>query len=320
MKKKSPPYPIIAAIALGAIGVFLYMKHESDQRAAAEANLQKMRADLQAQIDAAKAAAVPPPVVAEAPDTRGMRKVLYATQPIDPGVRINRNFFETKLTPADILPDAYTDQNDVTGWFATRNIEKGDALTPRNVGKELPFMEGRITPGMRALSLQVFNGGEQNNTGGFAVDGDRVDLLMSRLSEDGSKVYDTQLVMQNLKVLFVPGSPIKTNQTQGINPAPTPGSSVAVTFEVTPEQAQALVLLSQAKEVRFSMILRSRRDVSQIKTKPFVGYDYYDNPRRLQKTVDKSIERVQELGKEIDEQEKKQGQGNTNETSTPKSP
>ena len=36
--------------------------------------------------------------------------VLYATQPVEPGVRISPAFYEKKLTPVDILPDAYYGQ------------------------------------------------------------------------------------------------------------------------------------------------------------------------------------------------------------------
>ena len=63
-----------------------------------------------------------------------------------------------------------------------------------------------------------------------------------------------------LNVLYIPGPTIKTDKTDGITPAQPPGNGVAVTFEVTPEQAEALIYLSGLKNAQFSMILRSRRD------------------------------------------------------------
>jgi len=319
VKKKSPPYAIIGAAVLGIIAVFIYLQHEKSVQAAAQAAMDKARADAQAAIEKANQQK-PAPSVNEV--QTHMRKVYYATQPIDPGVRISASFFETKLTPDNVLPDAYTEgpNVDLVGWFATRTIEKGDPLTPRNVGKVLPFMEGRIAPGMRAVALSVFNGGDPNATGGFVVDGDKVDLLATRITTDGNYQYDTQLFMQNLSVLYVPGTPTKTEETSGVNPIASAGQ-ISIMVEVTPEQAQALIHMTHSKNMRLSMILRSRRDTTEAKIKPFVGMDYIENPKKLQTMTDKSITRVDELGKQIEEEEKKQGQGNTNETApTPPSP
>jgi Flp pilus assembly protein CpaB len=305
VKKKSPPYAIIGAAIFGILAIFLYIQHDNAQKAAAQAQIDQAKKDAQALIDQANAKAQP--VVESAPTD--MRNVLYATQPVDPGVKISPAFFEKKLTPNSILPDAWTDSTDIVGWFATRKIEKGDPLTPRNIGKSLPYMSQRITPGMRAVALPVFNA-EDNLTGGFVVDGDKVDLLYTT-------GVQTQLIMQNLNVLFVPGSIIKTDKTDGINPSPAGGGPISVTFEVTPEQAEALIFMSQGSGGKFSMILRSRRDPDEVKVKPFVGSEYSENLNKVQRTTDKSIQRVQDLEKKIEDEEKTQGQGNTNETPPP---
>ena len=173
MKKKSPPYAIIGAVILGIIAIAAFVKYDKDQKAAAQAAIDaKAKAD-QALIDAANQHPNTPVTITPT----DMRQVLYATQPVAPGVKINPAFYEKKLTPKDILPDAYTGDSDITGWVAIRSIEKGDPLTPRNIGKSLPYMSQRISPGMRALALPVFNA-EDNNTGGFIVDGDKVDLFV----------------------------------------------------------------------------------------------------------------------------------------------
>jgi Flp pilus assembly protein CpaB len=317
VKKKTPPYAILGAVALGILAIVFFYHWKSTQDQAAADAVAKAKADLQAQIDDLKAQKQ----VTVTPTDTNVRNVLYATQPVEPGVKISSAFFEKKLTPTDILPDAYTDQSDIVGFYAIRKIEKGDPLTPRNIGKSLPYMSQRITPGMRALSLNVFNA-EYNDTGGFVVDGDRVDLLYSVNTVTGDFKVNTQTVMQNVQVLYVPGSQIKTDKTDGINAIPTPGEQIAVTFEVTPEQAQALVFMSNVKNAKFSMILRSRRDSTELKIKPFDVRDYdLSNLKKVQKTVDKSIDRVNELTKEIEDEEKKQSpQGTTNETPTPTPP
>ena len=316
MKKKSPPYAIIGAVLLGIVCIVLLVQWKKAQDQAAADAVAKAKADAQAQIDAANAKAAPTVV----PTPTNMRNVFYATQPVEAGAKISSAFFEKKLTPNEILPDAYTEQSDIVGFYAIRNIEKGDPLTPRNIGRTLPYMSQRISPGMRAVALTIFNA-EVNNTGGFAVDGDRVDLLFSTLSQDSAFILKTELVMQNLNVLYVPGPKIESDQVQGVVPAPPPGDPISVTFEVTPEQAQALVMMSQVKNGKFSMILRARRDKSEIKIKAFAAEDYAGNLQKIQKTTDKSLARVQELAAKIEAEEKTQGsQGNTNETPNPTPP
>jgi Flp pilus assembly protein CpaB len=316
VKKKSPPYAIIGAALLGIVAIVAGIQWKKSQDAAHQAELAKARADMQDQINAALATKAP---IIQQTDTN-MRNVYYATQPVEAGAKISSAFYEKKLTPNDILPDAYSDQSDIVGFYAVRNIEKGDPLTPRNIGKSLPYMSQRITPGMRAVALPIFNA-EYNFTGGFIVDGDKVDLLYSTTTHVDDLKVNTQTIMQNVPILYVPGPRIESDEVNGIVPAPPPGDAISVTFEVTPEQAQALVFLSSVKEGRFSMILRSRRDSSQLKIKPFDArdYDLYDL-RKVQRTVDRSVDRVNALSKEIEAEEKAQGQGNTNETTTPTPP
>jgi Flp pilus assembly protein CpaB len=316
VKKKSPPYAIIGAALLGIIAVVAFVQYKKVQDQATAAAIAAEAAKRDQEVADLKAKTQ----VTVTPTATNMRNVYYATQPVEAGAKISSAFFEKKLTPNEILPDAYTDQSDLVGFYAIRNIEKGDPLTPRNIGKTLPYMTQRISPGMRAVALTIFNA-EVNNTGGFAVDGDRVDLLYSTLSPNGAFIIKTELVMQNLSVLYVPGPKIESEKVEGVVPAPPPGDPISVTFEVTPEQAQALVFMSQVKTGKFSMILRARRDKSEIKIKPFVDVDYYGNLQKIQRTTDKSIARVQELAAKIEAEEKTQGsQGNTNETTTPTPP
>jgi len=308
VKKKSPPYAIIGAVILGLVAVYVYHQIQLKQAADQQAAIAAAQAAANAAIAAAQKATPQASVNIQPTDMRG---VLYATQPVEAGVRISPAFYEVKLTPNEILPDAFTDKSDVVGWFATRKIEKGDPLTPRNIGKSLPYLSQRISPGMRAITLPIFMGGDVNNTGGFVVDGDRVDLLYTPLV--GKTELNTQTVLQNLTVLYVPGPQIKTEEMDGITPVPSAGV-ISVTFEVTPEEAQALVYLSNGNlNGHFNMILRGRDDNTAPKIKPF-DLDNYDWPNlsKLQKTIDKSDDRVKQLAAQIEATEK--SQGTTNET------
>jgi Flp pilus assembly protein CpaB len=308
VKKKPNLLPFILAglLFLVAVAALYHWQTVKDQQAQAALDAQKA-ADAQALADA-QAKQIN---VTQTPTN--MRTVLYATQPVEPGNRISPAFYEKKLTPVDILPDAYTDQADITGWVAIRHIEKGDPLTPRNIGKTLPYLSQRIPPGMRAISLPIFNA-DVNDTGGFVVDGDKVDLLYTVATPDGDTKINTQTVLQNLSVLYVPGPPTKTDETDGLTPVPAPGGSIAVTFEVTPEEAEELVFMSGVKNGKFSMILRSRKDDTEVRIKPFNAEDYdLNNLSKVQRTADKSVERVKALAAEIAEKEKEA----QNETNTP---
>jgi Flp pilus assembly protein CpaB len=313
VKKKTPPYAFIGAIVLFLIAIFALVqwKKAKDQQTADLIAAQKA-ADDKALADAQEHA------VTVAPTQTNMRNVLYATQPIEPGILISPGFYEKKLTPNDILPEAYSDQADITGWVAVRHIEKGDPLTPHNIGKEMPSLAQRLHPGMRAISLPIFNA-DTNDTGGFVVDGDHVDLLYTVSTPDDSVRVNTQTILQDINVIYVPGPPTRSDTTEGVVPAPAPGGTLGVTFEVTPEEAQELIFLSQVKNGRFSMILRSGKDDAEVKIKGFNAADYDPtNLGRVQRTADKSIERVRVLAAEIAAKEK-QAQRNTNETNTPPS-
>jgi Flp pilus assembly protein CpaB len=305
VKKKAPPYHFIGAFVLFVIVALALWHWEYVKDQERDAALAAQQAANEKALADAKEHEV---TVASTPTD--MRGVLYATQPVEAGIKLSPAFYEKKLTPNDILPDAYNDQSDITGWVAIRKIEKGDPLTPRNIGKSLPFMSERLTPGMRLISLPIFNS-DLNQTGGFIVDGDHVDLLYTI---DG----ETDLALQNVSILYVPGPPVKSEKTDGINPSPAPDERLSVAFEVTPEEAQALTNLLSVKTGTFSMILRARKDDKEIKVRPFNASDYLDNFSKIQRVVDRSNQRVSALASAIKAQE--QQQGTTNEITTPTPP
>ena len=306
MKKKSPPYAFIAAAVLFIIAAIVLWKWKQSQDAAAAAAVAAQQAADQAKIDEASRSHV-----AAVVSPTNMRSVLYATQALEPGQRMSPGFFQKKDTPDDVLLDAYTDKDSdtVVGLFVVRPIEAGDPLTRGNLNKDLPIMSQRMTPGMRVIELPVLN--ESNDSTGFVVDGDRVDLFYTVGST-------TQLVMQNIDVFYVPAATgNRTHQSSGLTPVGTPPT---VVFQVTPEQAQALIGLSQSTG-RFSMLLRARQDTDEVRIRPFNEADYADNLKRIQKVVDTSNQRVDALAAAIQAKEQSAAaQGNTNETTTPTPP
>jgi Flp pilus assembly protein CpaB len=319
VKKKSPPYAIIGAVLIGILGIFLLLKWKSGMDSSNADALAKLKADEDAKIADLQTKQVP---VVQQTDTN-MRKVFYATQPVEAGAKISPAFYEEKLTPNDVLPDAYSDGTDLVGFYAIRPIEKGDPLTPHNVGKTLPFLSERIPAGMRAMALPIFNAGDVNNTGGFVVDGDYVDLLYSIIlpnPEGGDDlIVNTQTILQGTQVLYIPQTQTRSDMTVGV----TPTEPRAVTFMVTPEEAQTLTYIEHLKHGQFSMILRGRSDKNVNKLKPY-SITSLDDFRKVQKKTDASYARVDALQKAIESAEQKEkaqtSQGSTNETTPPTPP
>ena len=79
--------------------------------------------------------------------------------------------------------------------------------------------------------------------------------------------------------------------------------------------------MSHLKNGYFSMILRARKDQSEIKIKPFQGEDYGGDFSKVQHFSDASVDRVKELAAEIEAKEKAEAaESTTNETTTPTPP
>ncbi len=93
MKKKSPPYAIIGAVLVGIVGIFLLLKWKQGIDASNAATLDAKTKELQSQIDDLKTKAQTQTVVST--DTN-MRKVFYATQPIEAGAKISPAFLRNE--------------------------------------------------------------------------------------------------------------------------------------------------------------------------------------------------------------------------------
>lgn len=320
MRKKSPPYPIIFAVILAVVGLvalYQYSLQQENRRRQEEANLQSR---MQAQIDQMKSDEASRAKVQVTEVQTDMRKVLYAARPLKAGQKVEPAYFTVKLTPASILKDAYidTDEPDLLGSYVVHDIDTDEPFTNKNLSKSLPYLSMRIPPGMRAMSIPVL-GGDGNATGGFAIDGDRVDLLLTYPSPDNPKTSAERIVLQNLQILYVPGpnDALRNNQTGGLQ-AQQPVATI--TFEVTPEEATLLALLQATPNTQFRMILRGKNDDNTFRAKTFSSTDVMDSLGKVQNQTDVSLQRVKELAAEIQQKEAEQT-GQTNATvSTPPNP
>jgi pilus assembly protein CpaB len=111
------------------------------------------------------------------------------------------------------------------------------------------ILSSLVAPDMRAMTIRI---NDVTGVAGFVLPGDRVDILLTR-ERGGSPVTD--IFMQNIKVLGIDQDANQARQQ--------PGVVRAITFEVTPTQAQKLVLSQRVGSL--SLALRHTTNVDAIK-------------------------------------------------------
>jgi pilus assembly protein CpaB len=200
--------------------------------------------------------------------------VVVASANIPRGGVLQAQLLKVVAYPAEAAPyGAFHAVTDLTGAqrLALHSMVANEPILPGNItgpGGKLN-LSGILTAGMRAVSLRS---NDVAGVGGFVLPGDRVDVLLTRQSDSGSKQNDTltQVLAQNVRVLGI-------DQSDN-DEADKPVVAKAVTVEVTPEQAQSIALGQQVGTV--SLALRHVADDATVAEKPFSVSDLGPTPRR----------------------------------------
>jgi Flp pilus assembly protein CpaB len=285
--KKKPINPLIlVAAALGFGAAYLGYSTITKQKAEMEATIKRIEEEAKK-----KGAA---PVVVQKAETRS---VVYSKLPIQANTVVKEELIQVKDVPLDLIPPgAFFDKAEVIGKYAARCVEAGELLTNTKIKPkdQIGGMSFRLSPGMRAIPLSVAS---PEQASGFLInDGDFVDLLLT----DGS---GTRTIVQNVKVLAFFASDRPTDQTDGIR---RPAGNVAV-FEVTPQQAEALVQVATMGSIR--MVLRGIKDKQVARTKGISSDDIRDNPKVIQRITDQSMQAVQEEQLRLQQEQKQEEAG-----------
>jgi pilus assembly protein CpaB len=163
-----------------------------------------------------------------------------AAQPIERGTKLLPNLLKVVVLPQEGVPtEAFHSIDQLTGGnqqrLAVRTILGNETILPVDVsgagGRR--NLSATIAPGMRAQSLRS---NDVVGVGGFALPGDRVDVLLTRAIGNGTggSNVQTSCLAKNVRVLGVDQS--------DDSEAGKPIVSRAMTVEVTPEQAQTISL------------------------------------------------------------------------------
>jgi len=267
----SPVRLVILLIAAGAaIGaVFLVRSMQAPAPAAAAADI-----------------AAPAPVAVEIP----LKQILVASNTIPAGKFVSLDDLKWQGWPADAQMDSFIDKEKeaealekMVGAVARFDIVAGEPVTktklqhPGTAG----FMSVMLTPGMRAVSIEIET---ETAAGGFIQPNDRVDVILTREVENANSQANpmagirSDLILANIRVLAIDhvyGSPpIESSEEE-----PRTGQGAVIvgsraTLELTERDATLVNTARKAGDI--SLTLRSIADLSAPQGATGTGKAYRD--------------------------------------------
>jgi pilus assembly protein CpaB len=258
---------IAAAAAIGA--VFLVRSMQAPAPAVAAADV-----------------AAPAPVPVEIP----LKQILVANNTIPAGKFVSLDDLKWQGWPADAQMDSFIDKEKeaealekMVGAVARFDIVAGEPVTktklqhPGTAG----FMSVMLTPGMRAVSIEIET---ETAAGGFIQPNDRVDVIVTREVETANAQANplagirSDLILQNVRVLAI-------DQVYGTPPmessegeARTGQGAVIVGSRATLELSErdATLVNTARKAGDISLTLRSIADLSAPQGATGTGRAYRD--------------------------------------------
>jgi pilus assembly protein CpaB len=194
--------------------------------------------------------------------TRDLGNVVVAKQEIPLGEKITAEQLALAPIPNGSLPEGvFRKMEDVVGRVAVTPIGMRETITnmklaPEGTGGGLSAV---IPAGYRAMTVKV---DDVVGVSGFIMPGSFVDIvaIVTPISQSGAVNGPiSKIVLQNIKVL-ASGAKIDSPENQR-----TPSAVTAVTVQVTPEQAEKLVLA--ANQGRLQLVMRNYSDQEDTQTK-----------------------------------------------------
>jgi pilus assembly protein CpaB len=188
------------------------------------------------------------PTAASSPAS--LTPVVVAALPIERGVVLKAPMLKVVSYPNDAVPQgAFKTVAELAGGANGRTALRAMGANEPVMAEKLSGSGGKanlsvtLTPGMRAVSIRS---DEVLGVAGFALPGDRVDILLTRtIGNGGAATTITQVLAENAQVVGV-------DQSSDLQ-ADKPVVARAVTVEVTPDQAQAISLAHAVGTISLSL-------------------------------------------------------------------
>jgi pilus assembly protein CpaB len=193
--------------------------------------------------------------VAPAPK-EDIHEVLVADTDLPAGTFVKPQHLRWQRWPTDDVPESYVlkgvrSDAEMIGAVVRRRIAAGSPMIDGAVVKpgERGFLAAVLEPGMRAVSVPI-NPTSANS--GLIFPGDRVDLILTQslvTSEaEGSVRRVSETVLSDIRIIAM-------GTETGDDPAQGEANEKAktATFEVTPQQAEKVALLTELGKISLSL-------------------------------------------------------------------
>jgi pilus assembly protein CpaB len=173
--------------------------------------------------------------------------VVVAAQPIPPRVQITAAMLGTVTRPASAVdPNAITDPKDAVGALSLITIPAGASLTSAMVGRPSDVgLTVRLKAGMRAVSVAI---DKIKGISGLVQPGDYVDVI-AQPARAGAAPPVASTILRGVRVLAI-GPDL---ESASATPSPEEQNAATVTLEVTPKQADLLVMADLNTTLRLAL-------------------------------------------------------------------
>ena len=189
-------------------------------------------------------------------------EVVVARRDLRRGDSVSTETMAIRAIPEAYVPGGAVRPSDFDVWVGTRlrsPMRAGEPLLGAALAPvDPPNFSARVRPGIRALTVAV---DEVNSLSGMLQPGDRIDLLLSvrPVGPAGLPLPElTRTVMQGVTVLATGRQARPPGSEESVPPRPF----TAITVEVDPDQAQALVVAQRAGKL--TAVLRNPEDLTRV--------------------------------------------------------
>lgn len=175
------------------------------------------------------------------------REVVVAAQDIPARVTITPQMLAHVSRPASAVdPNAILDPRQAVGALTLITIPAGSGITSSMIGHPTDVgLPVRLKPGMRAVSIQI---DKVKGVSGLVEPGDYVDVIADP-PKAGVQPPPASAILRGVRVLAIGESLEYSSAT----PSPQEADSTTVTLEVTPKQADLLVMADLNTTLRLAL-------------------------------------------------------------------
>ncbi|MGH6898570.1 MAG: Flp pilus assembly protein CpaB [Geminicoccaceae bacterium] len=193
-------------------------------------------------------------VAAPAPQTE-FHAVLVADTDLPAGTFVKPQHLRWQQWPTDDVPETYVlkgarPDEEMVGAVVRGRIAAGEPITDGAVVKpgDRGFLAAVLSPGMRAVSIPI---NATSSHSGLIFPGDRVDLILTQslVPNQGDSVRRvSETVLRNIRIIAM-GSDTSDDPVEG----EANDRAKTATFEVTPQQAEQVTLLTELGKLSLSL-------------------------------------------------------------------